>query len=59
MDKAELKQALKVIGWSQARLARECGISPVTVCGWKKVPGPVAKVVKMVLAAKRYWESVK
>lgn len=34
MNGAELKTALKEIGWSQGRLARELGVNPVTVSRW-------------------------
>ncbi|WP_020227122.1 DNA-binding transcriptional regulator [Acidovorax sp. MR-S7] len=34
MNGADLKAALKEIGWSQGRLARELGVNPVTVSRW-------------------------
>lgn len=50
-----LRAALERLGWTQPRLAEECGVSLRTVVGWlagertKGVPKPVARLVARAL----------
>jgi DNA-binding transcriptional regulator YiaG len=52
MTPTELKQLRALLGWSQARLAHELGVSRNTVARWElgmyKVPGPVARLIRML-----------
>ena len=48
MRKADLKQILEEIGWSQAELSRRVGVSEATITRWVEVPGPVEAYIRLV-----------
>lgn len=57
MDNQELKDKLERLGWTQADLARNSGITVQTVNSWYKgktaVPNPVAALMRYRLSVQR------
>ena len=59
MTATELKEHLKCLGWSQAKLARKIGVTETTVSRWMKggkIPGATTAYVKQSVAIKRLGE---
>ena len=47
MLRSEFLEILNRLGMSQRNLAERVGVSPVTVCRWEVVPGPVAAYIRL------------
>lgn len=63
MTGLELKQALKILGWSQKKLAVRIATAPSTVTRWvgektKAIPGPVAAYVRLAMRVQATWKDV-
>jgi transcriptional regulator with XRE-family HTH domain len=56
MEKKQMQEVLKEIGWSQAYLAELLGIHPTTVSRWEIVPSGTAAFLELHLRVKRALE---
>ena len=56
MSRAEIRELLKLKGWTQARLATELGMSEAAVSRWltdRKAPGPASRLMRQWLEESR------